>query len=138
MVVAGVVVTVVPGVVVTVVPGVVVTVVPGVVVTVVAVQHVVASQRPVGHTISIVIGFMPSGQVNPAQVGRGVVVTVVTTGAGVGTGTGAAVVQGDDGAGVGTGTGAGATVSHGLPDTAWTVTSKAKENTLLPAMATST
>merc|ERR1712151_9915 len=89
-----------------VVAGVVVTVVPGVVVTVVAMQHVAVSQLPIEHTTDTALEFQPPGQVKLAQVGRGVVVTVVTTG-------GEAVVHGDAGAGVGTGTGTGAAVVHG-------------------------
>jgi len=87
--------------------GVVVTVVPGVVVTVVP-----------GVVVTVVPGVV-------VTVIAGVVVTVVTTG-------GAAVVQGDDGAGVGT---SSAAVSQGLPITAGTAMSKAKENILLPPMA---
>ena len=65
------------------------TVVAGVVVTVVAAQHVAVSQWPVEHTTDPAFLFQPSGQVYVAQVGRGVVVTVVA-----GTGTGAAVSHG--------------------------------------------
>jgi len=105
--------------------------VPGVVVTVVAMQHVAVSQCPVELTADPEFEFQPSGQVKLAQVGIGVVVTVVTTG-------GAAVVHGDAGASVGTGTGTGAAVSHGLPilaEAAGRVMSNAKESILLPPMA---
>jgi len=55
-----------------------VTVVPGVVVTVVAVQHVASVHWPVEHTSDPAFEFHPSGHVKLAQVGSGVVVTVVT------------------------------------------------------------
>jgi len=55
-----------------------VTVVDGVVVTVVAVQHVAVLQWPDEQTTDPAFEFQPSGQVKLAQVGSGVVVTVVT------------------------------------------------------------
>jgi len=56
-----------------------------VVVTVVGmdVQHAAESQSPAAHTVLSEFLEYPSPQLKPAQVGSGVVVTVVTTGGGV-------------------------------------------------------